>query len=136
MTVDLERDLKDALRAEADPVWPGFEARAAAGVHARWRRRTRRARVLAATGVCAVLVLLLGARAHFRGGEGASALPAPAPARVETSAALPVPSAEELADELADLADVDDALSLRANWEEATAPLDAYRELASLEELQ
>ena len=119
----MEDDLRAALASEEEPA-PGFEARVAAGVHARWRRRTQKWRNAAALAVAATTVFIVVARAGVH-------RPAPAPA--------PPPKAQaEAAFDDSDLmafANLDDALAVRADWDRALAPLSAYRDLADLGDL-
>lgn len=120
----MEDDLRAALQSDAEPS-PGFEARTAAGVHARWRRRTQKWRNVAAFVVCATTVFIVVARA----GIHKSAAPAPTPPpKAQGEATFD-------ADDLVAFANLDDALEVRADWDRALAPLAAYRNLADLGDL-
>jgi hypothetical protein len=139
----IEDDVKSALaaRPRLEPA-PGFEARTAAGVHARWRRPDLRLRLdrsllhphprsraryaitltlgLAAAAACVVFA---------RGMHPAGRTHSPA-AQVAT-----VYDVGPLVDDLLAFSSLERALEPRADWDRALAPLAPYRALAELGEL-
>jgi len=119
----IEDDLRAALASDEEPA-PGFEARTAAGVHARWRRRTQKWRNAAAVAVAATTVFIVVARA----GVHKTTTAAPPPPKAQAEASFD-------ADDLRAFANLDDVLAMRADWDRALAPLSAYRDLADLGDL-
>jgi hypothetical protein len=113
---DFEHRLRTGLSHRAPSVDADLAARLTAGVRARWRR-ARRARASFAAGALALALIALMLAA------------APRPAARLASV---TPTTDRLLEEVLELSDVDDALASRARWDEATAPLQAYRALVDI----
>ena len=91
----IEDDLKAAFAKAAIEPAPGFEARTAAGVHARWRRRSQKLRNGLVVGLAAATAFVVVARAGMHRSVAPS-LPAPTP---KLQAGTPEVSIRDLRDE-------------------------------------